>query len=222
MGKIMKAIVDLISHIGNKSNPHGVTAAQVGAAPDGYGLGKQTPPLMEDANAITPARFFRVTSSTANVGGASHYGGIVLPYSPSEAIQMHARTTSGAVRFRRTDDGGETWESDWLNPGMAVGTEYQTVERYEGKTVYCALVQLALPAVTTASASTDLTVPHGMNVKTLVRASANLGGSQILPYISDNKSYSLKGIATDNAIFRVCNTTYGATTANVLMYYTKE
>lgn len=31
MGKIMKAIADLISHIGNKSNPHGVTAAQAGA-----------------------------------------------------------------------------------------------------------------------------------------------------------------------------------------------
>lgn len=31
MGKIMKAITDLISHIGNKSNPHGVTAAQVNA-----------------------------------------------------------------------------------------------------------------------------------------------------------------------------------------------
>ena len=31
-GKIMKAIADLISHLANKSNPHGVTAAQVGAA----------------------------------------------------------------------------------------------------------------------------------------------------------------------------------------------
>lgn len=30
MGKIMKAITDLISHIGNKSNPHSVTKAQVG------------------------------------------------------------------------------------------------------------------------------------------------------------------------------------------------
>ncbi|MFR4530627.1 MAG: hypothetical protein ACLT5Y_03760 [Thomasclavelia ramosa] len=29
-GKIMKAIADLISHIGNKSNPHGVTKSQVG------------------------------------------------------------------------------------------------------------------------------------------------------------------------------------------------
>ena len=31
MGKIMKAIADLISHLSNKSNPHGVTASQVGA-----------------------------------------------------------------------------------------------------------------------------------------------------------------------------------------------
>ena len=34
-GKIAKAITDLISHIGNKSNPHGVTAAQVGADASG-------------------------------------------------------------------------------------------------------------------------------------------------------------------------------------------
>ena len=31
MGKIMKAITDLISHIGSNSNPHRVTASQVGA-----------------------------------------------------------------------------------------------------------------------------------------------------------------------------------------------
>lgn len=33
MGKIAKAIIDLISHIGNRQNPHGVTAAQAGALP---------------------------------------------------------------------------------------------------------------------------------------------------------------------------------------------
>ena len=32
-GKITKAITDFIAHIGNKSNPHSVTAAQVGAVP---------------------------------------------------------------------------------------------------------------------------------------------------------------------------------------------
>ena len=33
MGKIMKAIADLISHLSNKSNPHGVTASQISAVP---------------------------------------------------------------------------------------------------------------------------------------------------------------------------------------------
>lgn len=33
MGKIMKAITDLIGHLANESNPHGVTAAQAGAVP---------------------------------------------------------------------------------------------------------------------------------------------------------------------------------------------
>lgn len=32
-GKIAKAIIDLIAHIRNKNNPHGVTAAQAGAVP---------------------------------------------------------------------------------------------------------------------------------------------------------------------------------------------
>lgn len=32
-GKIAKAVADLISHLANKSNPHGVTAAQAGAVP---------------------------------------------------------------------------------------------------------------------------------------------------------------------------------------------
>lgn len=36
-GKIAKAIADFISHIGNKSNPHGVTASQAGALPKAGG-----------------------------------------------------------------------------------------------------------------------------------------------------------------------------------------
>ena len=36
-GKIAKAITDLIAHIGNKSNPHGVTASQAGAVPKSGG-----------------------------------------------------------------------------------------------------------------------------------------------------------------------------------------
>lgn len=42
MGKIMKAITDLIAHIANKSNPHGVTYSQVGADAAGSAAKVQT------------------------------------------------------------------------------------------------------------------------------------------------------------------------------------
>ena len=35
-GKLMKGMADLISHLSNKSNPHGVTASQVGARPSNW------------------------------------------------------------------------------------------------------------------------------------------------------------------------------------------
>ena len=41
-GKIAKAITDLIAHLANKSNPHGVTSAQVGADPVGSAAAVQT------------------------------------------------------------------------------------------------------------------------------------------------------------------------------------
>lgn len=48
-GKIMKGLADLISHLANKSNPHGVTAEQVGALPQAGGsmTGKLTIPAIE-------------------------------------------------------------------------------------------------------------------------------------------------------------------------------
>lgn len=53
-GKIAKAIVDLIAHIGNKSNPHNVTPAQIGAASavhshyDEFYTMQETDNLLED------------------------------------------------------------------------------------------------------------------------------------------------------------------------------
>lgn len=41
-GKIKKAITDLISHLANKSNPHGVTAAQIGAAASSHNQAAST------------------------------------------------------------------------------------------------------------------------------------------------------------------------------------
>ena len=60
-GKIMKAITDLISHISNKSNPHGVTVSQIGA--DSSGSAAQA---LSDAKGYTDTKISDISSDTSN------------------------------------------------------------------------------------------------------------------------------------------------------------
>lgn len=55
----------------------------------------------------------------------------------------------------------------YLNPVMALGTEYCTLERYKGKPVYTKLVNLG-----TLPSSTTKTVAHGLSGATVVRYQA--------------------------------------------------
>ena len=136
------------SHVSDKNNPHGVTAAQVGArpstwtptasevgaAPAGYGLG-EIPHVASDVNTELSTGYFRTTSATANTSlnhGAAH----VRKYNDSEVVQNILRVPTGVELVRYTTDGGETWIEEWVNPPMSEGTEYRTIERINGKAVY--------------------------------------------------------------------------------------
>ena len=202
-----------------------LSASDVGAAPDGYGLGKQSPSVMADANVVTPAGFLRVTSSTANLGGATHYSALVLPYNADEVIQMHARTTTGAIRFRRTDDGGETWVSEWLNPAMVSGSEYATTERSEGKTVYARRVSYTFTQdIGNEGTNTDYSIPHSISgFKRLVRCYATDGTSYPLPYYTSGGGHIAIKSVDDTAInIRAYKATMTARTLYFDVFFTKE
>lgn len=87
MGKIAKAIVDLISHIGNKSNPHGVTAAQAGAATADHDHSGQS---------ISPAAIELFPGASAGNGGYIdfHYNNSAADYT-SRLIEV----PSGVVKY---------------------------------------------------------------------------------------------------------------------------
>lgn len=79
MGKIMKAITDLISHIGNKNNPHGATAEQVGAVPtsrtvNGKALSSNITLSASDVN----ARPNTWTPSASDVGALALNGSNIM------------------------------------------------------------------------------------------------------------------------------------------------
>lgn len=68
-GKIAKAITDLIAHIGNKANPHGVSAAQVGAI--------STPVTVADMNTFTGTFGYVNGQETLNHPLSTNFGFVI-------------------------------------------------------------------------------------------------------------------------------------------------
>lgn len=66
--------------------------------------------------------------------------------------------TYGNYAVMKTLSGGTWYPVEWVNPPMMVGVEYRTTERYMGKPVYAALVNVgAFPEEGTRIASTGIT-----------------------------------------------------------------
>lgn len=124
----------------------------IGAAQDGYGLGRPTGKYITDANEAVLGGFYYWGRNAKNT--PFEYGAmIVIPRSSGSlskpnVTQIASMDQSGdyalssilAVR-KSTSDGDGAWgEWEYLNPPMSLGVEYRTTERYWGKPVYVKLV----------------------------------------------------------------------------------
>lgn len=89
-GKIMKAIASLISHLSNKSNPHGVTASQAGAVPTTRKVNNKA--LSED-----------ISLSASDVGAAASSHGTHVTYSTTEPVMDGTASVGNAETVARSD-----------------------------------------------------------------------------------------------------------------------
>ena len=137
---------EVAAHAGRQDNPHGVTYAQVGAAPAGYCIGDYAKTITgEDLNTFNKGGAF-VFDTATNMPGA--FNGwcymSVLPSNGHSAIQTvwgMLEHVGCAMQRVKTDWGTDAWtEWEWVNPPMHDGVEYRTTERYLGKAVYAALL----------------------------------------------------------------------------------
>ena len=133
------------------------TAAMVGAAPDGYGLGANRLPVIDNSafSSVLPAGFYLYYDKEHPIGGSQ--SGILLSlgsnYSYTD-LSTQIFTIYGSVLIRNPTQNNYNQEWDWLNPPMQLGVEYRTTERYKGKPVYAKLVNFGtLPNGTSASVS---------------------------------------------------------------------
>ena len=126
-GKISKAITDLASHIGNKTNPHGVTASQVGADASGS-ASKALADAKTYADGLASGK--ANTSHTHNYAGSSSAGG-----SATSAVKLDssAGSVTQPVYFENGVPKATTYTLGKSVPSNAVFTDTDT--HYTSKNV---------------------------------------------------------------------------------------
>lgn len=116
-GKIAKAISDLISHIGNKSNPHSVTASLIGAltssnivnnlatTASGYALDARQGKALYDK--MTSIKHASITASGSNAAlGLSVDTPTKVPLNTKPLNTVGCRPSGANYSFELTSDGG--------------------------------------------------------------------------------------------------------------------
>ena len=187
---------DIRGELAKKYSPDNKpTAADVGAAPAGYGLGTDRPQKSTDDPAVVDSwrknGWYEYYSTTPLIPdtGISYYGAI--------------RVDSGAYGFRQTfisrmypqytlcryaANNGAWGEWEWVNPWLDAGVEYRTTERYMGKPVYVMCANVGDAVVGTSGYKSFET--SARNVEKIVRVTAEANGYS-LPMIIGSQSSSV-------------------------------
>ena len=223
-GVAIKRLIDGIGeHAENKENPHGVTIGQIGAAPNGYGLGEFAleAPIDNDANNAIKNGKYNMYASTANgtgEGGTLEVTCRSYGYAHQEFI---SDSTGCSAQRRQVADIWRPWE--WINPPMVVGIEYRTTERYLGKPVYTRLVNCGnFPSVSSKTVSVG-----DWNITQVISCEGfgnNIGVSLPYSYIENGVMYPVVNAqATWNSIIINCSANYWTDyICYVILKYTKD
>lgn len=187
----------------------GITAANIKAAPDGYGLGTIAPSA--DWNSATVTGFYKGATNSPN---GQWWEGFVVAYNETHCVQSAWRASEN-LHCERVMANGAFGEWEWVNPPMNLGTEYRTTERWQGKAVYTKLVDFgALPN------STLKQIQHGAAATNIVRYAATRSDGEAIPFW-----YSTSHILIDVSKSSIVLTTTfdgSAKTATVQIWYTKD
>ena len=157
------------SHTENKSNPHGVTASQVGARPDtwmptasdvgaapsGFGLGTVGSTSVDSVFNIVKNGWWFSKGDTPDGG---YWYCIPRVVNSGNNVVIDAQSYNGQYNAKITKGTSGWGEWEWVNPPMEIGIEYRTTERHGGKPVYCKCVNYG-----SGANNTTKTVEHGIS-----------------------------------------------------------
>ena len=123
-----------------------LTAADIGAAPAGYGLGTETggDNVTDCDAALNPGFYVLSGDATKNhPGGNMIFSSLLVQRRYGQIYQtlINSDGMPGPLKAVRYRDNKGTWHPwEWENPPMQPGEEYRTTERYNGEAVFARLV----------------------------------------------------------------------------------
>lgn len=198
------------------------TASDVGAAPDGFGLGTSAPRTESPNYDLDNIDGSGWCVGVPVIEGFSFGFSLVshIKWNANNAQQTAYLTpfTSGpasynsVIRRFKTNGNWEPWE--WVNPTMKIGIEYRTTERWNGKPVYAKLIDFgALPN------ASRKTISHNIqNVQSIVDIMAIASNGAIM---NDMELAGSNFTANNSVIVCQSSVDQSSVTAKVLLKYTK-
>lgn len=197
------------------------SAADVGAAPAGYGLGEAELISMAYIDSITyPGWYYSNESATLGGYTSNRWWMQVLAYGSGTTFATQRIITFnngvGYELIRHKING--TWgEWEWENPPMDVDTEYRTTERYHGKPVYAKCISVGvLPS------NAETTTSHGIsNSKNFVAVWGHSGRYYFPTQWNDDSIGTINIYATSTRVYVRTTVAWDNYPAYVTIKYTK-
>lgn len=135
------------------------------------------------------------------------------------SLQVYDVETSTYRNFLGFPNGDLQWNGGWLNPPMVAGTEYKTIERYQGKAVYAKLVDAgALPNNSSKTVSLGASTPNIISFDAIIEDGTY---TVKLPYINPSGAVMAFFYVKSGSGTFITLTDLSAYNAKILVKYTK-
>lgn len=200
---------------------HSHTAAEVGAAPSGFGLGETQGKVITDCNTAILTGFYACSSGTTNTPNADafKYAALFVECRGTTLYQTITYLGLSAKRYAKPDDNGATWTFypwEWINPPLTAGVEYRTTERYKGNPVYIKMVNFGTMPNTTAKS-----VSIGTNFNVISIEGKTTNGNYMIPLSIHNGINSVYYNKSDGKLNVETKTDASKWSAEIVVKYTK-
>lgn len=190
-------------------------------APAGFGLGEGGM-YVDNMHVVRGNGWFYTNEATLNTPLAYGYGVICRRTSNTCVYLMWGATDTDPTVQVKTNDGGTTWVTEWLNPPRIAGVEYRTTERLSGKPIYTMAIGTGdLPAG--GSKTLNFAQYGATNVAGILECYGFATSGQTIPY--DDGDLTIKISATTTDVVITTNKTVASGYPNgtiIIKYYKSE